>query len=54
MPRLIPLPPGAQVCLPVCRHDMEQEVPFDPEALLGELYSLESIVHSVQAGEWAR
>ncbi|GAB4823708.1 hypothetical protein N2152v2_010754 [Parachlorella kessleri] len=35
------------------KHEMEQEVPFDPEALLGELYSLESIVHSVQAGEWA-
>jgi len=42
------------VSVRVCRHDLEQEVPFDAEALLGELYSLESVVQSVQAGEWAR
>jgi hypothetical protein len=33
---------------------MECEVPFSPEAVLSELYSLESIVQSVQAGDWAR
>lgn len=32
---------------------MEHEVPFDPAAVLHELYSLESIVTSVQAGDWA-
>lgn len=38
----------------VRRQDMEQEVPFDPEAVLHELYALESIVASVAAGNWDR
>ena len=33
---------------------MEAEVPFDAEAMLHELYSLESIVSAVVAGDWAR
>lgn len=36
-----------------CRHGMAHEVPFDAEAVLHELYNLESIVSSVAAGSWA-
>lgn len=32
---------------------MQREVPFEPEAVLHELYSLEQIVSSIAAGSWA-
>lgn len=32
---------------------MQHEVPFEPEAVLHELYSLEQIVSSIAAGSWA-
>eukprot|EP00803_Ostreobium_quekettii_P000009 evm.model.scf_1803.1 EVM.evm.TU.scf_1803.1 scf_1803:28743-33230(+) len=34
------------------RQHLELELPFDPNSLLQELYNLDSIVHSVQAGTW--
>ena len=36
------------------RFEMERELPFEPAALLAELYSLESIVQSVLSGDWQR
>ena len=35
------------------REDMRREVPFQPESVLHELYSLEQIVSSIAAGSWA-
>ncbi len=32
---------------------MQHEVPFEPESVLHELYSLEQIVSSIAAGSWA-
>ncbi|KAK9803277.1 hypothetical protein WJX72_005560 [[Myrmecia] bisecta] len=36
------------------RTSMDEEVPFEPTQVLQELYSLDHIVQSVQAGTWAR
>ena len=36
------------------RFEMEQEESFAPPALLQELYSLESVVHSIISGAWQR
>ncbi|KAI7841130.1 hypothetical protein COHA_005100 [Chlorella ohadii] len=35
------------------KDDMQHEVPFEPESVLHELYSLEQIVSSIAAGSWA-
>ncbi|KAL4440084.1 hypothetical protein ABPG75_003085 [Micractinium tetrahymenae] len=35
------------------KDDMQQEVPFQPEAVLHELYSLDQLVQSIAAGSWA-
>lgn len=33
---------------------MEEEVPFEAERVLQELYSLDAVVQGVQAGTWER
>ncbi|KAL4438683.1 hypothetical protein ABPG77_006287 [Micractinium sp. CCAP 211/92] len=35
------------------KDDMQQEMPFQPEAVLHELYSLDQLVQSIAAGSWA-
>ena len=37
-----------------CRSSMEEEVPFEAEHVLQELYNLDAVVQGVQAGTWER
>lgn len=37
-----------------CRSSMEEEVPFEAQQVLQELYSLDAVVGGIQAGNWER
>lgn len=50
---------GYQECMNMvvllgCRSSMEEEVPFEAEHVLQELYNLDAVVQGVQAGTWER